>query len=308
MGSYPRIRYPTKVIDELAKIKAAAKVKTSAAPQKSVLPTKPQYLTQFPWYVAIISLLAAIALVYQVATIPVIALLLGAGIGASLKYAIDRHRWKKQIETIKQRDRTVIAIPPAAIIYPNWKSAIDLQTSSTISQAQIGVSEQFFLAKIQQFFSMASFGHKHPYPGRDEKYWYSSDLEIILQGIGIQIEIDEPYEGKSKSPHHCSDDSKDAKRDTFFLERDWIIIRFAECQVVQEPIACCSLIARVIADLTGDRKYLTAILSQRSSSHGNQQVVTKIPTWTRKEAKLMADQNFRIQYLSAAGLWNQKKS
>jgi hypothetical protein len=310
MPTYPIIRYPLPVANELRKIQAAPGSQQISAPpgrsQKFRLPSKPQYLLDFPWYTAIITLVAAIAVIYKLMSLLVIALILGAGIGVGIKYAIDHHKWKKQVEAAKKRARSIAAekakvpnsTPPAApIIYPNWNKITNLETSLLPSEAQVGVSEQFFLTHAQKYFSTACFGRKHPHPNREEKYWYSSDIEIILPGLGIQVEIDEPYEGKQSRPHHCSDDSGDKQRDIFFLERGWIIIRFAERQVVESPVACCRVIGQVLAELTGERSCLDAI--------GKQQPLAKTATWTTKEAMVMAKKNFRHQYLIPAGLWRK---
>lgn len=36
------------------------------------------------------------------------------------------------------------------------------------------------------------------------------------------------------------------------LERNWVVIRFYELQIVKYPECCCKAIARVIFEMTGD--------------------------------------------------------
>lgn len=298
------------IAEELRRIQAPAKntesQKTTApmrskVRQKSISPLKPLYLLQFPWYAAIIGLLGVIAVIYQFATLPVMTLILGVSVGLGVKYAIDRQQWIKQIAVSKRKIEPPLPskkLPTTAkrenITYPNWSEVINLQTSSIPSEAQIGISEKYFLSHLQKYFPNAALGRKHPHPEWQEEWWYSSDIEIILGGLGLQLEIDEPYEGKEGRPHHCCDDPGDKRRDAFFLKRNWIIIRFAERQIVEEPIACCKLAAQVVADLTGDDSYLKLI--------GQQPPITKMPAWTKKEAQRMFKINFRHQYLKPAGL------
>lgn len=311
MTTYPIVRYPISVANELRKIQAAPdSPQVSTLPgisQKFRLPPKPQYLLDVPWYTAIIAMVAVVTIIYKLISIPVLFLILGTGIGAGIKYVIEHQKWKKQVEAVKKQARSIAAekakvpsspLPEAAPrTYPDWSKITNLQTSSIPSEAQVGVSEKFFLTYAQKYFPMACFGRKHSHPSRDEKYWYSSDIEIFVSGLGVQVEIDEPYEGKQSRPHHCSDDPGDKQRDAFFLERGWIIIRFAEQQVVESPIACCRVIGQVLVELTGEQSWLDTI--------SQQQILNKAATWTKKEAQAMAKKNFRHQYLIPAGLWKK---
>lgn len=304
MPTYPIIRYPAKVAEQLRKMQGSAqpaeKSPSSATQRKFKAPSKPQYLKDFPWYLAIVGLLAVVAVIYRFANILNLGLLALAGIGFSIKYLIDHQQWSTQVKAAKKKARSIApqksnharTVPP--ITYPDWSQITNLQTSSIPSAAQIGISEKYFLEYLRKYFPKAALGCKHPHPDWDEEWWYSSDIEIILGGLGLQLEIDEPYEGKEGRPHHCCDEPGDKRRDAFFLGRDWIIIRFAERQVVEEPIACCRLVAQVIADLTGDKSYLRLI--------GQQPPITKISAWTKQQAKRMFKTNFRQQYLKPAGL------
>ena len=76
----------------------------------------------------------------------------------------------------------------------------------------------------------------------DEK----DDINIFLD-----VEIDEPYEGindisKRKATHYQLADSN---RNNAFKSRGWIVIRFAEIQVHQNPKGCCLFIADVIKNI-----------------------------------------------------------
>lgn len=62
--------------------------------------------------------------------------------------------------------------------------------------------------------------------------------------LSIDIEIDEPYVSHSGEPIHYGD--KDKKRNDDFLNESWIVIRFAEEQVVKQPEDCSTLIQDLI--------------------------------------------------------------
>lgn len=70
---------------------------------------------------------------------------------------------------------------------------------------------------------------------------------VHTSSLSIDIEIDEPYVGNTKAPHHCIDQGKDDIRNEFFTNGNWVVIRFSEKQVVKYPRSCCKVIASVVA-------------------------------------------------------------
>ncbi|MEQ9552360.1 MAG: hypothetical protein RIM23_22445 [Coleofasciculus sp. G3-WIS-01] len=135
-------------------------------------------------------------------------------------------------------------------------------------------------------------GGDFPIPGTSWRY--SADFILVHQptGLAIDIEIDEPYEGRTGKPHHCVDRGKDSQRNRFFLERNWVVIRFSELQVVKYPDSCCKAIARVVAQITGDYRGLVRLQSIDD--------LTLHKQWTVKEARYMAKTRFRNSYLQAS--------
>lgn len=73
---------------------------------------------------------------------------------------------------------------------------------------------------------------------------YVSDFAYVNDEIGLVllIEIDEPYTLQNKEPIHLNDND----RNTFFLELNWVIIRFSEEQVLMYANECCNLISELI--------------------------------------------------------------
>jgi hypothetical protein len=169
------------------------------------------------------------------------------------------------------------------------------------SQARKGVSEEYFMNHLKPVFGEAvRWGGEFPIPGGDYKYSHDMMLVHPASGICIDIEIDEPYEGKTRRPHHAIDDVTDAGRDRFFLDGNWIVVRFAEEQVVRYPDACCRYLAFAIASLTGDGSY-----SERAD------VGEKPPPfsrWTRDVSREMARGRVRERYLKGRGYGGRNES
>ncbi len=81
---------------------------------------------------------------------------------------------------------------------------------------------------------------------------YEPDIVLFDKKLNlyIDVEIDEPYDGFYRYPTHnyrAEDDFKqDNIRDLFFTESGWIVIRFTEKQVHQQPNECIDYIKNVI--------------------------------------------------------------
>ncbi len=156
------------------------------------------------------------------------------------------------------------------------------------SDAPAGVSEKTFYQLSQRIFpnivqGVAFHNPKFPHP-------YSADFLIVhTSGLSIDIEIDEPYVGNTKAPHHCIDQGKDDIRNQFFTNNNWVVIRFSEKQVVKYPYRCCKIIAQVIARVSGDYTFECQLKDLPS--------LPPEPTWTIKQAKKWANVNYRRTYL-----------
>ncbi len=181
----------------------------------------------------------------------------------------------------------------------DWQPEVNNRLKSNEkSIANPGKSESFFLNHLRQHFgNSVNFGCAYWPDGFT--YPYSSDIELILSnGLGIQIEIDEPYycdrEKNKKIPHHCCDKDRDMNRDRYFIECGWIVIRFSERQVVTDPQGCCGVIAAEVLKLTQDRSW--------SSTAKKGKTLRLDPQWSWQDAQKMADRQARIPYLEEAGL------
>ncbi len=111
------------------------------------------------------------------------------------------------------------------------------------------------------------------------------------KNIFIDIEIDEPYEGSNdiatrKATHfQCTD----TNRNNAFKNRGWIVIRFAEIQVHQNPNACCRFVADVIRSINPNYSIPETLL--------NVATLTPVKQWTKEEADIWSQQKYREKYL-----------
>jgi hypothetical protein len=182
----------------------------------------------------------------------------------------------------------------------DWTDEIkNITRSSKTSSAQVGVSEKFFLGHLQRLLPNKKINFGHVYLPDGYKHPYSADIEIVLDnGLCLQLEVDEPYDGKSRKPHHCWDNDKDTKRDRYFLSIGWVVVRFSEKQIVTNPKGCCGVIANLIVKLTEDESLKDLAKLGESLERDSQ--------WGEPEARLMEKLKLREKYLAAAGLWNVK--
>jgi very-short-patch-repair endonuclease len=177
-----------------------------------------------------------------------------------------------------------------------------VRQSVGISDAPIGASERQFEAVLKQHFCYLRVQTQLKFPViiNGKEYVYSTDFAIIFNEIGlsIDVEIDEPYDYKSKKPTHCIDQPNDTIRNQYFIEGNWIVIRFSEAQIVLYPDSCCKTIAKVISSITGLKGF-----DKQFADIPN---LKPTPMWTRRQALRMrkarvrelTSQRLRDRYLS----------
>jgi hypothetical protein len=160
-----------------------------------------------------------------------------------------------------------------------------------VSTAQVGASEADFAKYLQKYFG-TTLKPSYTFSIPNSDLVYSADFCLVLpSGLSFCVEIDEPYVYKTGEPHHCIDQGKDEQRDKFFLAGNWVTIRFSEKQVVLQPVACCFLIAKTVAQLTGDMEFVKQF-------DGGTKTPNLEPQWTIAEAAAMAKANYRDSYLN----------
>lgn len=124
---------------------------------------------------------------------------------------------------------------------------------------------------------------------------YEPDFTLIDEKEGINIfldvEIDEPYEGLNdletrKATHY---QYSDINRNNAFKNRGWMVIRFAEIQVHQNPDSCCRFISDVIKSI--NIKFLFP------ESLRNVKKLTPLLQWSKEEAEKWSAEKYREKYL-----------
>ena len=127
------------------------------------------------------------------------------------------------------------------------------------SDARRGNSEVKFEESLRNYFGdKIKVGVWIQNPNYDDGYHYTPDFAYIdeLINLHIDIEIDEPY-AYNKKPIHYLGYNNETKRNNFFLDCLWVVIRFSEEQVILYPKSCCKEIAQVIFQITGERTILS---------------------------------------------------
>lgn len=155
-----------------------------------------------------------------------------------------------------------------------------------------GRSEAFFLEYLRQHFGADTISVNCRVPVDDPRLgtcWYFPDFVYRdASGLCIDIEIDEPYVWATGLPHHCL--GQDEDRNAFFLRKQWAVIRFAEEQVVRQPLLCCQVIAAEVFALTR-RHYAARFYWER---------LMPVPQWDQAYARRMAVNRTRAAYLPVA--------
>jgi hypothetical protein len=133
---------------------------------------------------------------------------------------------------------------------------------------------------------------------KTQSHPYEPDFTLIDEKEGVNIfldvEIDEPYEGindiaRRKATHY---QGADANRNKAFVNRGWIVVRFAEIQVHQNPASCCRFIADVVASINPDYTVSNDLLSTRP--------IDPVEQWTKAAAEQWSRERYRESYLGIA--------
>lgn len=148
--------------------------------------------------------------------------------------------------------------------------------------------EKHFKSSLQVFDDRFILTKNSPSP-------FEPDFTLVDERNGINlfidIEIDEPYEGlndvERRKPTHFQ--YSDKNRNNAFKVRGWIVIRFAEIQVHQEPVACCRFIADVIKSVNPS--------FQEADSLAKANHVKPVRQWTKEEAETWSKAKYRETYL-----------
>jgi hypothetical protein len=203
---------------------------------------------------------------------------------------------KKYLDHLKEEIRN----EKDTLAYRKEKIFELLQTTikpDLIYNSKKGKTEEFFYKFLTVYFPGKIFTNCAilPYPNSlpFQPDFTFQDLETNLH---IDIEIDEPYvlhSSEHEAIHYLEDETHiDEMRDSRFCQRNWIVIRFAEIQIVLYPELCCDFIQQVIDSVIKKNDFHINKFMFKESG-----MCRKIPFWTRADSYEMAVKLYREQYL-----------
>ncbi len=180
------------------------------------------------------------------------------------------------------------------VIMPKANSVIKFPRKGRVGRK--GFKEESFKVFVEKYFrnEFQIFDDRFIMVKNSNKP-YEPDITLVTEQNGINIfldiEIDEPYEGlndimKRKATHY---QYADTNRNNAFASRGWIVIRFAEIQVHQDPNACCNFVADVIKSINGKFIIPTVLNGLRQ--------LKPVKQWTKDEAEEWSRQKYREHYL-----------
>lgn len=155
------------------------------------------------------------------------------------------------------------------------------------NQPQKGSSEAYFFRYLKRYFPGCVFDNL-ALRIKDAHYFPDFVLYYEPHELWIDIEIDEPYSLPHGEPTHYI--GADDRRNQFFLDKGWVIVRFTEEQVVRQPVACCRFLAELLQALTGDDSFLPELRTAPSLT------IRPYP-WTEEDSRYMATYKTRQSYL-----------
>ena len=112
---------------------------------------------------------------------------------------------------------------------------------------------------------------------------YQPDFVFICNetNLHLDIEIDEPYSFENKKPIHYK--GADDARNNHFLKKNWIVVRFSEKQILNQPMECIEFIKLLIKSL---------IEKQSKFIHN----IETDNEWTYEESLIFSSNNYREKY------------
>lgn len=162
-----------------------------------------------------------------------------------------------------------------------------------------GITEDYFYDFLNHFFKSKI----HRQCALISTYTYYPDFMYFDDStkLRIDIEIDEPYTLTDFIPLHFYEKNIhiDEYRNNEFLSANWLVIRFAEEQIINQPIECCEFIAMKIADLLGDYYLLHDFKKFKTSN------LQEVACWSKDDIFLLRLKRYREKYLSTKKEFSQ---
>ena len=203
------------------------------------------------------------------------------------KYQLELEAYNKLIDEY-ETNCLIMTSPQFAVDYRSTVFKSDFKVKKLPTSAEkfvkTGVSESFFHVYLVKQFGNNVLVNQVLETSKGSFY---PDFVIVDRAnqLYIDVEIDEPYVGSTGDPIH-HETSNDYKRNEIFTELNWLVIRFAEEQIIKQPQECCQFILSVM-------QQFPLLKKEDGSSSGVQQ----LNVWSHAEANRMAFRKYRHSYL-----------
>lgn len=175
-----------------------------------------------------------------------------------------------------------------------------------------GASEDYFIKQIEKFYKCQIFKNP-PINCQNIGFKFYPDIVLYFEkyNIAIAVEIDEPYTLIDGKPIHYynnvdgipvfsnegvftpSSENIFTSRTKEITNEGYILIRFAEEQVVLQSEACCKYIY--------DNVIRNLMLKISDTDFSKIQEIKRVKSWTYDEAKRMYSNRYRENYLKKTG-------
>lgn len=161
--------------------------------------------------------------------------------------------------------------------------------SSRINNSKVrGKQELNFLQVLLDSFPNMIFMDKAPLNKFGSPIFFP-DFTFVCEktNLHFDIEIDEPYSMENKMPIHYTQINNhiDENRNNYFLEINWVVIRFSEKQIVQSPLQCIETISSIYDAIINSKNTYKCFVDIDKA-------------WTYEEALVKANNNERSRYIN----------
>jgi hypothetical protein len=165
-----------------------------------------------------------------------------------------------------------------------------------LGEAGIGSFDGYLVSHLEKYFGEDKIFTGIKVYRINQHNYHIPDAAYIDENIGlhIAIESDEPYslnQSNYGEPIHytgCPDDEQ--REDVYVNKYQWLLVRFAEEQVVCYADSCCKSIAQLLVEILDDPSYLVPFTGVPD--------LPPMKRWTQAEAQEKAAVNYRDSYFN----------
>ncbi len=209
------------------------------------------------------------------------------------KYHASYKDWEKEISNLKNDNNIINEFRKTTLVNYLKRSS----KPAHIHLSHKGHAEPAFYETLVNYFGdRITINRVIPEATLEIPYQPDFIYHDSLINLYVDIEIDEPYVMQSGKPIHyrIGDESIDDYRNNYFNYHRWVVIRFAEEQIIRFPKECCKYISDVISD-----KFIIHSSFDDFNGIGR---LKRVKQWTEEEAKDLYNNNFRQNLISNSKL------